>query len=91
MARDLLIVKASAVASEFAFSLSGNVLSIRRTRLTSTSLEIRIYLKDHLDASERIQHTQSLECELEIEQEIHDIEVEESFTISLSDEEIALN
>ncbi|KAL6569378.1 hypothetical protein OROMI_013892 [Orobanche minor] len=50
-----------------------------------------ICLKDHLDASERIQHTESLETELDIEQEIHDIEVEEGFAISLSDEEIALD
>ncbi|KAL6513669.1 hypothetical protein OROHE_019529 [Orobanche hederae] len=91
MARDLLTVQASTVASESAFSLSGRVLSIRKTRLTPASLEMCICLKDHLDASERIQHNQSLETELDIEQEIHDIEVEEGFAISLSDEEIALD
>nr|GEX69774.1 zinc finger BED domain-containing protein RICESLEEPER 2-like [Tanacetum cinerariifolium] len=39
MAMDLISVQASSVASESVFSTSGRVLSIRRTRLTSTSLE----------------------------------------------------
>ncbi|GJS13840.1 zinc finger BED domain-containing protein RICESLEEPER 2 [Tanacetum coccineum] len=52
MARDLLSVQASIVASEFVFSTSGRVLSIRRTRLMSASLEMCICLKDHLDADE---------------------------------------
>ncbi|GJQ97485.1 zinc finger BED domain-containing protein RICESLEEPER 2 [Tanacetum coccineum] len=50
MARDLLSVQASTVASKSAFSLTGRVLSIRRTRLTPASLEMCICLKDHLDA-----------------------------------------
>ncbi|KAK1425518.1 hypothetical protein QVD17_20871 [Tagetes erecta] len=50
MARDLLTVQASTVASELAFSFSGRVLSVRRTRLTPTALEMCICLKDHLDA-----------------------------------------
>ncbi|GJR03564.1 ribonuclease H-like domain-containing protein [Tanacetum coccineum] len=61
MARDLLSVQASTVASESAFSLSGRVLSIRRTRLTPASLEMCICLKDHLDAQELKQHTSNLE------------------------------
>jgi hypothetical protein len=91
MARDLLTVQASTVASESAFSLSGRVLSIRRTRLTPASLEMCICLKDHLDAAERIQNVSSLEGELEYEGDIHDIEVEAGMAISLSDEEIALD
>ena len=50
-----------------------------------------ICLKDHLDDAERIQDKTSLEGELDIEQELHDIEVEEGVSISLSDEEIALD
>nr|GFC09009.1 zinc finger BED domain-containing protein RICESLEEPER 2 [Tanacetum cinerariifolium] len=54
-AMDLISVQASSVASESAFSTSGRVLSIRRTRLTPASLEICMCLKDHLDAKERKQ------------------------------------
>ncbi|GKC49535.1 hypothetical protein Tco_1072280 [Tanacetum coccineum] len=50
-----------------------------------------ICFKDHLDAAERIQHISSLEDELDIEQDLHDGEVEEGFAISLSDKEIALD
>nr|GEZ35658.1 zinc finger BED domain-containing protein RICESLEEPER 2-like [Tanacetum cinerariifolium] len=53
-AMDLISVQASSVASESAFSTSGRVLSIRRTRLTPASLEICMCLKDHLDAKEPI-------------------------------------
>ncbi|GJT21606.1 zinc finger BED domain-containing protein RICESLEEPER 3 [Tanacetum coccineum] len=38
--RSTLIVQASSVASESAFSTSGRILSIRRTRLTAESLEM---------------------------------------------------
>ncbi|GJY64113.1 zinc finger BED domain-containing protein RICESLEEPER 2 [Tanacetum coccineum] len=55
------------IASESAFSTSGRVLSIRRTRLTPTYLEMCICLKDHLDAAERIQHITSIEDGLEYE------------------------
>ncbi|GJV42253.1 putative reverse transcriptase domain-containing protein [Tanacetum coccineum] len=91
MARDLLTIQASTIASKSAFSISGSVLSIRRTRLTQASLEMCICFKDHLDAAERIQHISSLEDELDIEQDLHDGEVEEGFAISLSDKEIALD
>lgn len=59
MTRDLLSVQASMVASETAFSTNERVLSIRRTRLTPTSLEMCICLKDHLDAAERTQKVSS--------------------------------
>ncbi|GJW03926.1 zinc finger BED domain-containing protein RICESLEEPER 2 [Tanacetum coccineum] len=52
---DIISVQASSVASESAFSTSGRVLSIRRTRLTPASLEMCMCLKDHLDAKERKQ------------------------------------
>nr|GEW78733.1 RNA-directed DNA polymerase, eukaryota [Tanacetum cinerariifolium] len=54
MAMDLRSVQASSVAFESAFSTSGRVLSIRRTRLTPASLEMCMCLKDHLDAIEPI-------------------------------------
>ncbi|GKD79282.1 hypothetical protein Tco_1341903, partial [Tanacetum coccineum] len=46
---------------------------------------------DHLDASERIKHISSVEDELAMEEQLHDVEVEMGLTISLSDEEIALD
>ncbi|GKE44882.1 zinc finger BED domain-containing protein RICESLEEPER 2 [Tanacetum coccineum] len=67
MARDLLSVQASTVALEYAFSTSGRVLSIQRTRLTPASLEMCICLKDHLDAVEHeaASKTRSSEAEEE--------------------------
>nr|GEZ56580.1 zinc finger BED domain-containing protein RICESLEEPER 2 [Tanacetum cinerariifolium] len=91
MARDLLSIQASRVASESTFSLSGRVLSIRRTRLTLASLKMCIFLKDHLDAQERIQHTSNLEGDcLEIEQQLCEVEAEAGYAINISDEEIYL-
>ncbi|GJV15803.1 zinc finger BED domain-containing protein RICESLEEPER 2 [Tanacetum coccineum] len=91
MARDLLSVQASTVASESAFSLSGRVLSIRRTRFTPASLEMCICLKDHIDAQERIQHTSNLEGDcLEIKQQLHEVELEAGYPINIVDEEIVL-
>jgi len=90
MARDLLSVQASTVASESAFSLSGRILSVRRTRLTPTSLEMCVCLKDHLDAAERIQHLTSLEDQLSIEEPIHAYEVAIEKATPLSDDELAL-
>ncbi|GKG34880.1 zinc finger BED domain-containing protein RICESLEEPER 2, partial [Tanacetum coccineum] len=68
MARDILSVQATSVASESAFSTSGRVLSIRRTRLTLASLEICMCLKDHLDATNRIQHASNLENSIDFEE-----------------------
>ncbi|GKC06636.1 hypothetical protein Tco_0998246, partial [Tanacetum coccineum] len=63
------------------FSLSGRVLSIRRTRLTPASLE--------MCTQERI-HTSNLEDDcLEIEEQI--LEAETGYQINLSDEEIVLD
>ncbi|GJZ12294.1 zinc finger BED domain-containing protein RICESLEEPER 2 [Tanacetum coccineum] len=61
MAMDILSVQASSVASESAFSTSGRLLTIRRTRLTPESLEMCMCLKDHLDAHERKQNSSPLE------------------------------
>ncbi|GJU76977.1 zinc finger BED domain-containing protein RICESLEEPER 2, partial [Tanacetum coccineum] len=91
MAMDLISVQATSVAFEFAFSTSGRVLSIRRTRLTPASLEMCMCLKGHLDATERIQHTSNLENALDFEEEILDAEVQENEAITLSDDEIALD
>ncbi|KAD4180425.1 hypothetical protein E3N88_29016 [Mikania micrantha] len=86
-----MIQKALQPPSESAFSHSGRVLSIRRTRLTPASLEMCICLKDHLDAMERVQDQTQLEGELEIEMTIHDVEVEEGMMFPLSDEEQAMD
>nr|GEU80133.1 copia protein [Tanacetum cinerariifolium] len=91
MAMDILSVQAASVASESAFSTSGMVLSIRRTRLTSASLEMRMCLKDHLDAQESKQNKFTLETPVDFEEEILDAEVQANKAIPLSDEEIALN
>ena len=88
MARDLLSVQATSVASESAFSTSGMVLSNRRTRLTPASLEMCMCLKDHLDAIKRRQHKSSLEDSMEIEEGVYELEVQEGTIELLSDEEI---
>ncbi|GKC83024.1 hypothetical protein Tco_1138741 [Tanacetum coccineum] len=57
--------------------------------LTWISLEMFICLKDHLDAQERVHHIPSLKGDcLEVEEQLHDVEVEAGYTISLSNEEI---
>ncbi|GJV22664.1 RNA-directed DNA polymerase, eukaryota [Tanacetum coccineum] len=67
------------------------VLSIRRTRLTPTSLEMCMCLKDHLDAKERKQDKCPLETPLDFEEGVFDDEVQQNEAIPLSDEEIALD
>ncbi|GJS06730.1 reverse transcriptase [Tanacetum coccineum] len=91
MAMDIISVQASSVAYESAFSTSGRVLSIRRTRLTSVSLEMCMCLKDHLDAKERKQDKSPLEIPLDFEEDVLDDEVQRKEAIPLSDEEIALD
>nr|GEY41152.1 zinc finger BED domain-containing protein RICESLEEPER 2 [Tanacetum cinerariifolium] len=87
----LISVQASSVASESAFSTSGRVLSIRRTRLTSASLEMCMCSKDQLDAKERKQDKCPLEIPLDFEEDVFDDEVQRNEAIPLSDEEIALD
>nr|GFA56377.1 zinc finger BED domain-containing protein RICESLEEPER 2 [Tanacetum cinerariifolium] len=91
MAMDLISVQASSVASEFAFSTSGRVFSIRRTRLTPASLETCMCLKDHLDAKERKQDKCPPETPLDFEEDVFDDEVQRNKVIPLSDEEIAVD
>nr|GEZ56686.1 transposase [Tanacetum cinerariifolium] len=67
------------------------VLSIRKTRLTPASLEMRMCLKYHLDAQKHKQDKSTLETHVDFEEEILDAEVQANEAISLSDEEIALN
>ena len=50
-----------------------------------------ICLKDHFDAMERVQDTSRLEDPIVYEEEIHNEEVLEGASISLSDEEIAID
>ncbi|GJW78472.1 zinc finger BED domain-containing protein RICESLEEPER 2 [Tanacetum coccineum] len=90
MARDILSVQATSIASESAFSTSERVLSIQRTRLTPAYLEMCMCLNDHLDTTDRIQHTSNLENSLDFEEEILDEEVLANEAILLSDEEIVL-
>ncbi|GJX45247.1 zinc finger BED domain-containing protein RICESLEEPER 2 [Tanacetum coccineum] len=91
MAIDIISVQATSVASKSAFSTSGRVLSIRRTRLTPASLEMCMCLKDHLDAQERKQHKSGLENPVDFEEEILDAEVQQNEAIPLFEEEIALD
>ncbi|GKB33825.1 zinc finger BED domain-containing protein RICESLEEPER 2-like protein [Tanacetum coccineum] len=91
MARYILSVQATSVASESAFSTSGRVLSIRRTRLTPAFLDMCMCLKDHMDAADRVQHTSNLKNSLDFEAEILEEEVQEHEAIALSDEEVALD
>nr|GEZ42932.1 zinc finger BED domain-containing protein RICESLEEPER 3 [Tanacetum cinerariifolium] len=91
MAMDLISVQASSVAFKSAFSTSEGVLSIRRTRLTPTSLEMCMCLKDHLDVKERKQDKCPLEKPLDFEEDVFDYEVQRNEVIPLSDEEIALD
>ncbi|GJU02533.1 zinc finger BED domain-containing protein RICESLEEPER 2 [Tanacetum coccineum] len=91
MAMDIISVQASSVASESAFSTSGRVLSIRRTRLTLASLEMCMCLKDYLDAKERKQDKSPLEIPLDFEEDVLDDEVQRNEAIPLSDEEITLD
>nr|GFA13675.1 zinc finger BED domain-containing protein RICESLEEPER 2-like [Tanacetum cinerariifolium] len=81
MAMDILSVQATSVASEFAFSTSRRVLSIRRTRLTLVSLEMCVCLKDHLDAQEHKQDKSTLKTP----------NVQANEASPLFDEEIALD
>ncbi|GJY05409.1 RNA-directed DNA polymerase, eukaryota [Tanacetum coccineum] len=91
MAMYIISVKASSVASESAFSISGRVLSIRKTRLTPASLEMCMCLKDHLDAKDRKQDKSPLEIPLDFEEDVLDDEEKRNEAIPLSDEEIALD
>ncbi|GKC01837.1 zinc finger BED domain-containing protein RICESLEEPER 2-like protein [Tanacetum coccineum] len=91
MAMDILSVQASSVASESAFSTSGRLLTIRRTRLTPESLEMCMCLKDHLDAQERKQNTSPLELPLDVEEGVFNDEVQMNEATQLTDQEIALD
>ncbi|GJV66591.1 zinc finger BED domain-containing protein RICESLEEPER 2 [Tanacetum coccineum] len=88
---DILSVQASSVASESAFSTSGRLLTIRRTRLTPESLEMCMCLKDHLDAQERKQNTSPLELPLDVEEGVFNDEVQQNEATQLTDQEIALD
>ncbi|GKE30779.1 zinc finger BED domain-containing protein RICESLEEPER 2 [Tanacetum coccineum] len=81
----------SSVASESAFSTSDRLLTIRRTRLTPESLEMCMYLKDHLDDQERKQDTSPLELPLDVEEGVFNVEVQQNEATELTDQEIALD
>lgn len=89
MARDLLSSQASTVASESAFSVSGRVISPRRTKLTPLSVEVCICLKCYLDGVERIQDIEVLEgTSLHAETRVHEEEVAMGMSVPLTLEEI---
>ncbi|GJU32606.1 hypothetical protein Tco_1176195 [Tanacetum coccineum] len=67
-----------------------DLLTVQASTVASES-DFSIRGMDHLDAVERLQHISSLEGEIDIEQELHDVEVKAGFAISLSDEKIALD
>ncbi|GJS82079.1 zinc finger BED domain-containing protein RICESLEEPER 2-like protein [Tanacetum coccineum] len=54
MAQDILSIQAISVASDYAFSTSGRVLSIRRTRLTQASLEMKAILDEEVLVNETL-------------------------------------
>nr|GFB37588.1 zinc finger BED domain-containing protein RICESLEEPER 3 [Tanacetum cinerariifolium] len=91
MAMDLISVQASSIASKSAFSTSRRVLSIRITRLTPASLEMYMFLKDHLDAKERKQDKCPLETPLDFEEDVFDDDMQRNKAIPLSEKEIALD
>ncbi|GJY48492.1 zinc finger BED domain-containing protein RICESLEEPER 2-like protein [Tanacetum coccineum] len=90
MAMDILSVQATSVASESTFLTSRRVLSIRKTRLAPSSLEMCMCLKDHLDAQERKQDKSTFETPVDFEEEVLDAEVQANEAIPLSDEEIEI-
>ncbi|GJV43701.1 zinc finger BED domain-containing protein RICESLEEPER 2-like protein [Tanacetum coccineum] len=57
MAMDIISVQPTSLAFESAFSTSGKVLSIRRTRLTPTSLKMSIALSDEEIAQDAASHS----------------------------------
>ncbi|GJT91592.1 zinc finger BED domain-containing protein RICESLEEPER 2 [Tanacetum coccineum] len=91
VAMDILSVQASSIASESAFSTSGRLLTIRRTRLTPESLEMCMCLKDHLDAQERKQDTSPLELPLDVEEGVFNVDVQQNEATQLTDQEITLD
>ena len=82
IAQDVLTVQASTVASESCFSLSGRILSERRSSLSARSLQLCICFEDYLDSVKRKQDTKSLEdgCLKEIEEEFIEKEGSEMAT-----------
>lgn len=55
MARDILTLLVSIIASEFAFTTGGRVLTKRKSSIVASTLDVCIYLKDWLDAEKRNQ------------------------------------
>ena len=55
IARDLLAVSMSTVASESAFSVDRHVLDEKRSKMMSETVEMLLCFKDCLDAEARLQ------------------------------------
>ncbi|GJX54667.1 zinc finger BED domain-containing protein RICESLEEPER 2-like protein [Tanacetum coccineum] len=92
MSRDLLLVQASTIASESAFSVSGRVISPGSTKLTSMAVKVCICLKDHLNSVERIQNISPLEGDMErVEEEIHVEEIAFGVAEPLDEDKIRFN
>ena len=78
IARDVLIVQMSSVASESAFSAVHRVLSERRSSLSSRSTEMCVKYKDWLDnmwRNKQIQRAEETQSVLTYEEEIDEEEV----------------
>ena len=89
MARDLLTVQASTVASESVFSVSGRVISQPRSWLSPESVECCICLKDYLDGPARIRHLTTLEdaIDADVETTLHNEDFELGISPPSEDEE----
>ena len=55
IARDLLAMSISMVASESAFNIGWHVLDQKRSKMTGEMVEMLLYFKDWLDAKARLQ------------------------------------
>ncbi|KAI3667860.1 hypothetical protein L6452_42930 [Arctium lappa] len=83
IARDILTIQASTVASESAFSFIGKIISARRTRLTLESVECCMCLQDYLDNMQRIQDQTSLEADIDdMEANLAENEVDQGLSMS---------
>ncbi|GJV11318.1 zinc finger BED domain-containing protein RICESLEEPER 2 [Tanacetum coccineum] len=83
------LVQASTGASESNFSISGRVISQRRTKITQLAMEVCICLKYHIDSMERIQNISPLEGDmLRVEEEIHEEEIAMGLSVSLATQEL---
>ena len=73
IARDILTIPASTVASEQAFSASGRLIDPRRTMLQEETVETCMCLRDWYQAEDREQHL--IDDDIEIEDELAELHI----------------